>query len=132
MKQQPPCPHFSTPHPLVRLVRLHTSIWIHGCGVIGCHLKLMVFFCCSIASGQHGGGWRGLVLGTGWRRLLVASAAPSITPSCDALSKLRPWSKWTANSEKKLNVNKPCMTSRKTVFRFLKPFFFSYLDPFVI
>ncbi len=26
---------------------------------------------------------------------------------------LRPWSKRTANSDKKLNVNKPCMTSRK-------------------
>ncbi len=35
-----------------------------------------------------------------------------------------PWSSWTANSDKKymelneaaLNVNKPCMTSRKTAF----------------
>ncbi len=27
---------------------------------------------------------------------------------------LRPWSNWTANSNKKLNVNKPYMTSRKT------------------
>ncbi len=33
---------------------------------------------------------------------------------------LRPWSSWTANSDKKLNVNKPCMTSRKTAFAFLK------------
>ncbi len=24
---------------------------------------------------------------------------------------LRPWSSWTANSDKKLNVNKPCVTS---------------------
>ncbi len=47
-------------------------------------------------------------------------------------SKLQPWSKWTANSDKKLNVDKPCMTSRKTAFRFLKAFFFSYLDPFLI
>ncbi len=30
---------------------------------------------------------------------------------------LRLWSSWTANSDKKLNVNKPCATSRKTVFR---------------
>ncbi len=45
---------------------------------------------------------------------------------------LRPWSKWTANKDKELNVNKPCMTSRKTAFRFLKAFFFSYLHPFVI
>ncbi len=37
---------------------------------------------------------------------------------------LRPWSSWTANSDKKymelngaaLNVNKPCVTSRKTTF----------------
>ncbi len=37
--------------------------------------------------------------------------------------KLRPWSSWTANSDKKymelngaaLNVNKPCVTPRKTV-----------------
>ncbi len=27
------------------------------------------------------------------------------------------WSKWPVNSDKKLNVNKPCMTSRKTTFR---------------
>ncbi len=33
---------------------------------------------------------------------------------------LRPWSKWTANSDKKLNVNKPCVTSRKTAFRLQK------------
>ncbi len=38
---------------------------------------------------------------------------------------LQPWSSWTANSDKKymelngvaLNVNKPCVTSRKTAFR---------------
>ncbi len=30
---------------------------------------------------------------------------------------LRPWSSWTANSDKKLNVNKPCVTSRKRAFR---------------
>ncbi len=30
---------------------------------------------------------------------------------------LRPWSSWTANSDKKPNVNKPCVTSRKTAFR---------------
>ncbi len=29
-------------------------------------------------------------------------------------SDLRPWSSWTANSDKKLNVYKPCVTSRKT------------------
>ncbi len=37
---------------------------------------------------------------------------------------LRPWTSWTANSDKKymelsgaaLNVNKPCVTSRKTAF----------------
>ncbi len=37
---------------------------------------------------------------------------------------LRPWGSWTANSDKKymelngaaLNINKPCVTSRKTVF----------------
>ncbi len=29
---------------------------------------------------------------------------------------LRPWSSWTANSDKKLNV-KPCVTSLKTAFR---------------
>ncbi len=37
---------------------------------------------------------------------------------------LRPWSSWTANSDRKymklngaaLNVNKPCVTSRKTAF----------------
>ncbi len=30
---------------------------------------------------------------------------------------LRPWSSWTANSDKKLNVNKPCVTSRITALR---------------
>ncbi len=30
---------------------------------------------------------------------------------------LRPWSSWTANSDKKLNVNKLCSTSQKTTFR---------------
>ncbi len=36
---------------------------------------------------------------------------------------LRPWSLWTANSDKKLNVNKPCVTSQKTVFwKFCKIF----------
>ncbi len=33
---------------------------------------------------------------------------------------VRPWSLWTANSDKKLNVNKPYMSSRKTAFAFLK------------
>ncbi len=33
---------------------------------------------------------------------------------------LRPWSEWTANNDKKLNVNKPCLTSRKTAFRLPK------------
>ncbi len=33
---------------------------------------------------------------------------------------LRPWSKWTANSDKELNVNKLCMTSQKTAFRLQK------------
>ncbi len=39
-------------------------------------------------------------------------------------SSLPPWSSWTANSDKKymvlngaaLNINKPCVTSRKTAF----------------
>ncbi len=31
-----------------------------------------------------------------------------------------PWSSWTANIDKKLNVNKPCVSSQKTAFRFLK------------
>ncbi len=30
---------------------------------------------------------------------------------------LCPWSSWTVNSDKKLNVNKSCVTSRKTAFR---------------
>ncbi len=33
---------------------------------------------------------------------------------------LRPWSKWTVNSDKKLSVNKPRITSRKTAFRLQK------------
>ncbi len=44
---------------------------------------------------------------------------------CENLSCiLRPWSNWTANSDKKLNVNKSYMTSRKTAFAFLKLFSF--------
>ncbi len=30
---------------------------------------------------------------------------------------LRPWCSWISNSDKKLNVNKPCVTCRKTAFR---------------
>ncbi len=30
---------------------------------------------------------------------------------------VRPWSSWTADSDKKLNVNKPYVTSRKTAFQ---------------
>ncbi len=51
--------------------------------------------------------------------------------SMEITFKLRLWSKWTANSNKKLKVNKPCMTSRKTEKQPFA-FFFSYLDPFVI
>ncbi len=36
---------------------------------------------------------------------------------------LWPWSSWTANSDKKLDENKPCVTSRKTAFwKFCKIF----------
>ncbi len=48
--------------------------------------------------------------------------------STESWSIPRPYSQWTAKTDKKLNVNKPCVTSRKTTFRFLRAFFFSYLD----
>ncbi len=35
------CPHFSTPY---SLVWLHSPIWIHSCGIIGCHLESMSSF----------------------------------------------------------------------------------------
>ncbi len=35
----------------------------------------------------------------------------------DSTTFLRQWSSWTGNSDKKLNVNKPYVTSRKTAFR---------------
>ncbi len=44
--------------------------------------------------------------------------------TCD----LRPWSSWTANSDKKLNVNKPCVTSWKTAFRKFAKFFVNFQD----
>ncbi len=40
-------------------------------------------------------------------------SAPSESQICEGL----PWSAWTANSDKKLNVNKLCVTSRKKAFR---------------
>ncbi len=44
--------------------------------------------------------------------------------TCD----LRPWSSCTANSDKKCNVNKPCVTSRKTPFKSFAKFFVSFQD----
>ncbi len=41
---------------------------------------------------------------------------------------LRPWSSWTANSDKKLNVNKPCVTSRKIAFRKFANFSVNFQD----
>ncbi len=47
-------------------------------------------------------------------------SVPTFTSESRSRSVSSPWSKWTANSDKKLNVNKPCMTSQKTVFRLQK------------
>ncbi len=41
---------------------------------------------------------------------------------------LRPWSSWTANSDKKLNVNKLCVTSRKTALRSFAKFSVNFQD----
>ncbi len=47
----------------------------------------------------------------------VLSFSSPLQPSTSTFRfNLRPWSNWTANSDKKLNVNKPYMTSRKTAF----------------
>ncbi len=54
--------------------------------------------------------------------------APSESRICGGNEYIAPelqsWSSWTANSDKKLNVNKPRVTSRKTAFRkFFKIFY---------
>ncbi len=49
-------------------------------------------------------------------KLRVANAKLYATPLALRTCDLQPWSSWTDNSDKKLNVNKPCVTSRKTAF----------------
>ncbi len=58
-------------------------------------------------------------VGFGIRFGLVIFENPGIDHKIMGIT-FRPWSRWTANSDKKLNVNKPSLTSRKTAFRLQK------------
>ncbi len=86
--RQPFCPHFSTAY---LLVRLHSSIWIHGYGVIGCQMLMLTSLdiCYWVANVQHRGGcgrWD-LTLDAGWQWLLTTSATPIVTSCCGTLLK---------------------------------------------
>ncbi len=93
--RQPFCPRFSSATevcgwcdytlPLFRILGLGVIL---AARCLWSRLALIIFFLhCWVTNGKHEGGWRGLALGAGWWWVRATSAAPTLSPSCGALSK---------------------------------------------
>ncbi len=86
------------------------------------HVHIMCFHVCFAFAYRFGCGLRHFDRACTQLRMLTLSQVKTVfVKAVIGTSRkwllLRPWSSWTANSDKKLNVNKPCVTSQKPAFR---------------